>query len=169
VTPEAPTFAEAFGHRPPAAQWRVTREELAVAWDDLSTASGQGVDMVVFGSPHFSLGECRMLAQYVAEGHCHPGVEVLITTSQMVHEAASRIGLTAKLERFGARFVTDTCILTSPIVPERSRTLMTNSAKYAHYVPGLLGRDVYFGSMEDCARSAMSGRPIISEPVWLRP
>lgn len=169
ITPEAPTLEAAFGDRPPATRWRVTPDELAAAWRELSTASGRHVDMVVFGSPHFSLAECRRLADAVGESRRHPRVDVLITTSHLVYEAATRTGVAAVLERFGARFVTDTCILVSPIVPEKSRTLMTNSAKYAHYAPGLLGRDIYFGSMEDCVRSAVSGRPDISEPVWMRP
>lgn len=168
VTPEAPTRAEALGRRAPAVTWAVTREELAGAWRELTTASGGRVDLIAFGSPHFSLEECRALAALVAGERKHPDVEVLITTSRIVHDAATRSGVAAALEEFGARFATDTCILLSPIVPARSRTLMTNSAKYAHYAPGLLGRDVYFGSMADCVRSAITAEPTITEPLWLR-
>ena len=44
---------------------------------------------------------------------------------------------------------------------------MTNSAKYAHYAPGLLGVDVAFGSTENCVESAIRGRVIVDEGPWL--
>ena len=52
----------------------------------------------------------------------------------------------------------DTCILVAPLVRRDAKLLMTNSAKYAHYAPGLLGLDVVFGSTEDCVESAVAGR-----------
>lgn len=169
VTPEAPTLRAAFGGRSPQERWCMSRDELAAAWRELSTVRDGRVDMIVLGSPHFSLGECRALATLAGDSHCHPGVEMLITTSHFVYKAARRTGVAEQVERFGGRFVTDTCILNSPIIPEASRTLMTNSAKYAHYAPGLLGRDIYFGSLADCVRSAVAGRPLISDPAWLYP
>ena len=168
VTPEAPTIEAAFGGKQPGNRWAVHIAELAGAWRELTTAHDSSVDLVVLGSPHFSLAECQRLAEMVADRRRHPNVEVLITTNRIVYDAATRTGVAAVLERFGARFATDTCILLSPIVPDRSRTLMTNSAKYAHYAPGLLGRDVYFGNLADCVLTAVSGRPVISEPTWLR-
>jgi predicted aconitase len=75
--------------------------------------------------------------------------------------------LAETIERFGARFVTDTCVLNSPVLPAVDGVLMTSSAKYAHYAPGILGRDVVFGSTEDCVRSAVAGRPVVQTPAWL--
>ena len=43
---------------------------------------------------------------------------------------------------------------------------MTNSAKFAYYTPGLLNRQMTFGSLEDCVRSAVAGRVIQSESLW---
>jgi predicted aconitase len=44
--------------------------------------------------------------------------------------------------------------------------LMTNSAKYAYYAPGLLNAQVVFGSLEDCVRSAVEGRVVRDESLW---
>ncbi len=44
---------------------------------------------------------------------------------------------------------------------------MTNSGKYAHYAPGLSGRAVRFGSLEDCVSAAVTGRAPASPPAWL--
>ena len=46
---------------------------------------------------------------------------------------------------------------------------MTNSGKYAHYGKGLSGREVRFGSLENCANTAMSGQAPLGLPIWLSP
>ncbi|MFY0544153.1 aconitase X [Brevibacillus sp. H7] len=168
VTPEASTMEEAFGCNAPPDRWHIIRDELAAAWKNLSTAHEQTLDLVLMGSPHFSLAECFQLAELTEGKRCHPQVGFLITTSQFVYEAAKNAGILSTLENFGARFVTDSCLcMISPIVPDQSRTIMTNSGKFAHYGPGMLDRGVYFGSMADCVRSAVEGKPVITLPTWL--
>ena len=54
----------------------------------------------------------------------------------------------------------DTCPLATPMLPPEIRTLMTNSAKYAYYAPGLLDTQVIYGSLTDCVRSAVEGRVV---------
>ena len=44
--------------------------------------------------------------------------------------------------------------------------VMTNSAKFAYYTPGLLGRDMVIGSLADCVDSAVEGRIIRDETLW---
>jgi predicted aconitase len=60
----------------------------------------------------------------------------------------------------------DTCILVSPMLPPSIKTLMTNSAKYAYYAPGLLNTRVAFGSLEDCVQSAVAGRVLKETSIW---
>lgn len=168
VTPEAATLAEAFGDQAPPERWSITREELAAAWKNLSTAHERKLDLVLLGSPHFSIAECKQLAELVSGKRCHPHVGFLVTTSRFVYEEAKRTGIVSVLENFGASLVTDTCLcMISPLVPDQSQTIMTNSGKFAHYGPGLLNRGIYFGSMADCVRSAIEGRPVLTEPSWL--
>ena len=45
---------------------------------------------------------------------------------------------------------------------------MTNSAKYAHYGPGLSGRRMRFGSLADCVEAACTGKAMSGPPAWLR-
>ena len=52
------------------------------------------------------------------------------------------------------------------MLPPEISTLMTNSAKYAYYVPGLLGTQVIYGSLADCVRSAVEGRVVRDETLW---
>ena len=79
---------------------------------------------------------------------------------------AQKAGLLAPLERFGGEITVDTCILTTPMLPEAILVLMTNSAKYAYYTPGLLGRAMAFGSTLDCVRSAIVGRVTRDDSAW---
>jgi len=48
---------------------------------ELTTANGDQLDMVVLGSPHFSLAEFKELALLVAGKRRHPSVQFLVTSS----------------------------------------------------------------------------------------
>ena len=166
VTPEAPTLEAAFQGRRPERDVEVTLDRLRGARRELTTADGLGVDLVVLGSPHFSFNEFRQLASLLANRTRHPNVQFLVTSSRAVRDLAQAAGLLDPLERFGGRITVDTCILATPMLPPSIRRLMTNSAKFAYYSPGLLGIDVTFGSLEDCVNSAAEGRVIRDESLW---
>lgn len=166
VTPEAPTLEAAFqGHRPER-EMTITMADLGQARRELSRADDDKLDMVVLGSPHFSLAEFRQLAGLVAGQYCHPNVQFLVTSSRAMSLLAHQAGYLAALQAFGGRVTVDTCILTSPMLPQSVRCLMTNSAKYAYYAPGLLQKSVVFGSLADCVRSAVSGRVLQDDSLW---
>ena len=57
-------------------------------------------------------------------------------------------------------------MLTEPVVPPTAITLVTNSAKFAHYAPGLVGRQVRFASLEGCVVAALTGRVPRAAPRW---
>jgi len=142
------------------------------------------LDAVALGCPHFSLEEFARLARLVEGRQRHPGVEVVVTTSRQVRELARGSPFWPWLERFGvrvvvdscilhmpvlssnARVVVDSCILHMPVLSSNARVVMTNSGKYAHYIPGLLGRDVIFGSLEECVESAVRGRVVRHGQLW---
>ena len=62
VTPEAPTLEAAFQGRAPQEVHTISMQQLREARRELTTAAGTKLDMVVLGSPHFSLAEFRQLA-----------------------------------------------------------------------------------------------------------
>ncbi len=122
--------------------------------------------MVVLGSPHFSLAEFSRLAPLLEGRHRHPDVLFLVTSSRVMKELAERGGVLEPLETFGGRVTVDTCILATPMLPPSIKTLMTNSAKYAYYAPGMLNTQVVFGSLADCVHSAVSGYMVRDESIW---
>ena len=74
-------------------------------------------------------------------------------------------GVLASLEAFGATVTADTCIVVAPLA-KPGGTMMTNSAKYAHYGPGIIGVDSVFGDSVDCIESAVAGRVVREDGPW---
>jgi predicted aconitase len=166
ITPEAPTLAAACQGREPGEVVEVTLSQLREARRELTTAAGQKLDMVVLGSPHFSLAEFRQLAPLLAGKTRCPEVQFLVTSSRAMAMLADKAGLLEPLRQFGGKITVDTCILATPMLPSEIKILMTNSAKYAYYSPGLLKTQVVFGSLADCVRSAAAGEVIRDERLW---
>jgi predicted aconitase len=166
VTPEAPTLDEALQGKPAERILDVTFEQLRRGRAELSTLGDDGLDLVVLGSPHFSIEELRELAPLLEGRQRHSDVEFLVTTSRGVRDIAQAAGLLDSLEAFGGRITVDTCILATPMLPRNVTRIMTNSGKYAHYAPGLLDVSVAFGSLEDCVASAEAGRVVRAQSEW---
>ena len=166
VTPEASSLEEAFQGRPAEETLDVGMGELRSARDELSTSEGERLDMVVLGSPHFSLEEFKVLAPLLEGRSRHPDVRFLVTTGRGVKLIAQEAGILDPLHDFGGDVTVDTCILTTPMLPSEIEILMTNSAKYAYYTPGLLSRAMVFGSTSDCVDSAVQGRVVRDDHLW---
>jgi predicted aconitase len=166
VTPEAPTLESAFQGKEPQEVIEVTMDLLGEARLELTHAENEKLDMVVLGSPHFSLAEFKRLAPLVEGRRKNPDIRFLVTSSRAMTQLAQHAGYLDSLQAFGAQLTVDTCILASPMLPPEIKCLMTNSAKFAYYTPGLLGRDITFGSLKDCVNSAVEGKIVRDESLW---
>ncbi len=166
ITPEAPTVEAAFLGQTPQDVREIGMDDLRESYRELTTSHGEKLNLVVLGSPHFSITEFKALAPLVQGKTCHKDVEFLVTCSRAVRAIADHVGLIAPLEAFGAKITVDTCPLTSPMLPPRIKHLMTNSAKYAYYSPGLLNVEVTYGRLTDCVESAIAGLVERDEGVW---
>lgn len=166
ITPEAPTLSEVTGGCPVRRTVNVDLDMLRRVRADLTTSEGDEVDVVAFGSPHCTLAELRELATLMTGKRAADDVQVWVSTSRAVREIAVRNGLAAQIEGFGANLTADTCIVVAPLVRPGARTLMTNSAKYAHYGPGLIGVSSVFGSTAACVASATVGAIVRDDEGW---
>ena len=70
------------------------------------------------------------------------------------------------LEQAGVQIVTDVCTYYSPAVRGARGRVMTNAAKWAYYAPGMLGVEVCFGSLKECAESAVRGEVWRDAKLW---
>lgn len=147
----------------------VSQADLLRAWGELNGAQAGPVELISLGNPHFSATEIARLATLCAGKTRHPDVAVIVTCGRWTLEQAQKSGHVADLERFGVQFVTDTCwcMIVEPLIPRHTKTIMTNSGKYAHYGPGLTGRTMRFGSLADCLDAAVSGRHLDRLPDWI--
>ena len=166
VTPEAPTLEAAFQGKAPVETIEINMDGLRQSRRELTHTDSSQLHMVVLGSPHFSLAEFRRLAPMLKDKRKHPDVKFLVTSSRAMTQLADKAGFIESLRAFGAQITVDTCILTSPMLPEEIQNLMTNSAKFAYYAPGLLGKKIAFGSLADCVNSAVAGQIIRDETLW---
>jgi predicted aconitase len=163
ITPEAPTYRDAFGGGEPRQIIELSSADLSDALAKLSTApEGAPLVAVSLGTPHFSVGEFQTLAPLLSGFRAAPGVEVYVNTGRETYAAIAGNGLLAGLEAAGVIVVTDTCTYVTSILRKLDGVVMTNSGKWAHYAPGNLGVEVAFGSLEDCIASAAAGRVVRS-------
>ena len=169
VTPEALDPAQVTDGPLPVI--KVSLEDLLLSWHELNSARDPQVDVVSLGNPHFSLSEFAQLARLCQGRKRHPDVVLAITCGRAVLEQARAAGHVGVLEAFGAVIVSDTCwcMLGEPVIPPAARNLMTNSGKYAHYAPGLVGRKVHFASLAECVDAACSATASGRLPAWLQP
>jgi predicted aconitase len=164
VTPEAATAAEALGGLPPRRTLRLDGRQLLAELERLSTARGDHLDVVALGSPHFSADEFRQ-ALAILDGR-RTRVPVYACTGRHVLAELERHGWQAALERAGVRLVLDTCVVVTPVIEATSGVLMTNSGKFAHYSPSLIGHEVVYGSLAECLESAVTGRVVRDPGAW---
>ena len=168
VTPEALNPAQVLDQA--LAVIKINVQDLLLSWQELNSARDSRVDVVSLGNPHFSLTEFAHLARLCQGRQRHPDVVLAITCGRAVLEQAREAGHIAVLEAFGVTLVTDTCwcMLGEPVIPPAARNLMTNSGKYAHYAPGLVGRKVHFASLAECVDAACSATASGRLPLWLQ-
>ncbi|GAA2826668.1 putative aconitase subunit 1 [Aminobacter aminovorans] len=162
ITPEAPDATAVLGGIAAKTTIRVTPGMVASAQARLSTTSStERIDAVAIGSPHLSLSEFEALERLMAGRRLT--VPIHACTGRHVLTELDRAGRRKALEALGVVIVADTCVVVTPILPDRpGGVLMTNSGKFAHYAPGNTGYAVLYGSLADCVESAVTGRPVFA-------
>jgi predicted aconitase len=163
VTPEAPDISVALAGKAPEAIIAVTPEMVRAARLRLSTAvKPDRIDAVAIGSPHLSPAEFDRLEHLIAGRKLR--VPIHACTGRHVVSALEKDGRRQRLEAAGVVIVADTCVVVTPILPDRpGGVLMTNSGKFAHYGPGNTGYEVLYASLADCVESAVTGRPVTAD------
>jgi predicted aconitase/predicted aconitase with swiveling domain len=160
VTPEAGRGS------PLADRVRLTVDDLRAGWQALNQGDST-IDLVAIGSPHASLAEMQAFAD--ALGGATVTVPAIVTAGRQVIADATAKGVVDRLQASGVQILPDLCwcSISQPVFPPATRTLMTNSGKYAHYGPALTGCAVRFGSLAACADAARTGLAPKALPPWL--
>lgn len=160
VTPEAPTIDAAFGHKRPHHAIGFGEEEYNENVARLSHATGQHVDLVIFGCPHASIDSIKEISSLQAGKRVHTGVEVWITTSRTIKSYAEVVGYVETIEASGAKVLADACpiyITMETVAKYGPRVVATDSGCVADVMPTLQKTEAYFGSTKKCVDPAVTG------------
>lgn len=157
ITPEAPDLEAACQGHEPVETNPITPADLVCARKTLSSAADGPTNMVALGTPHFSFTEFRDLVTLLDGRATAANTHLLVTTSRHVCDLIRANGWLEGLEKAGTKIVVDTCSYFSPAINGLKGRVMTNSAKWAYYAPGMLDIEVTFGSLKECVETAISG------------
>jgi predicted aconitase len=161
VTPEAPTRDEVFNG---SDALNVTVEDLRKAHSQLQTGRDGPLDMIALGTPHFSATEFQAVVEAL-DGR-KSKIPFSITTSRFVWDYIKQKGWSDILSRAGVTIIGDICSYYSPGISGMKGRVMTNSAKWAYYAPGMLPVEVCFGSLKECVESAVRGEVWRDATLW---
>jgi predicted aconitase len=122
---------------------------------NLSTASTQEPDLIFVGCPHCSLNEIKQIANLTDNRKVRKETEFWVCTSRYIKERAKEC--VEKIEKSGGHVLTDTCAVVTWTDILGLETIMTNSAKTAHYAPTLNKAETTLASLRDCLKTAFKG------------
>jgi predicted aconitase len=134
---------------------RVGPKDVAKTVESLSTASTQEPDLVFIGCPHCSLNEIKRIVDLAEGTNVKARRECWVCTSRFVKEKAAAD--VKKIEGTGVHVLTDMCTVVSWTELLGIRTIMTNSAKTAHYAPTLNKAETVLAPLELCLKTAFEG------------
>jgi predicted aconitase len=162
ITPEAPTVEAAFGGGVPSEPAiAATQDEVDRAYSEISSATTDKLDLVIFGCPQCSIQEVQEIAALLDGKKIHPDTQLWICTSRWVKTLCERMGLLDNLTASGVRVVSDVGAADGPhlyLKKQSVRVIGVNSARAGYYSHNLFGMQTWFGSTRECVQSAISGR-----------
>lgn len=107
------------------------KKEAKDVLDELNTA--EDGDIITLGSPQLGLEELNLLADMTAGKKFKK--RCMIFCSKAIHNQATKIGLTGKIEKAGGEFMCDSCTCLTPYVDkDKYDSVVTSSVKAAYYM-----------------------------------
>ncbi|KAJ5292334.1 uncharacterized protein N7443_008287 [Penicillium atrosanguineum] len=173
ITIEARSLSDIASHLKETSKVTITLPELAKQWLRFSPCedgeTSTAIDLVSLGNPHFSFDEIVKLVRLCSGRKKDERTTLVVTCNRDTYSKAAQEGHITTLDDFGAQILTDTCwcMIQEPVIPPHTQTILTNSAKYAHYGKGLTGRKVWLRSLAQCVDAVCSGCVHNSLPAWL--
>jgi predicted aconitase len=157
TTPEATSVEQVFCGRAIADTLRYGNAERRRAYENLNCARERKVDFVMLGCPHNSIDQVWLIASLLEGRRINPDTALWVHTPRALRDTAERNGYVRMIEDAGGVVMSDTCPAISRHMPKGVRTVATDSAKQAHYLPAITGVEAWFGSVRDCVEAAISG------------
>jgi len=156
LTPEAPAIEKTLGAGKCSDLLAVTAADIAATIERLNPHQRQKIDYISLGCPHYHIDEIRRIADYLDGRQIHPETCVHIWTAGTIKYQSDRCGYTKVIETAGARILTGSCP-SSRGYPGGVSTAAYDSAKQRMSAEQETDAKLFYGSREQCLRSAVSG------------
>jgi predicted aconitase len=136
---------------------REGEEVVEVGYDEIDTTfqkfnSALKPDLIAIGCPHASTEEVKKIARMLKGKHVNPNITFWVFTSEFVKKELEHDGYEETLNRAGAKLITSTCMVVSPLEELGFRCMATNSAKAAHYARSLCNVETKLMSLEEIVK-----------------
>lgn len=159
VTPEAPTLEAAFQGKPPQRTITIGRRDLQKVYDMLNYATGDAVDFVYLGCPHYNIEELHGVARMLEGKKVRRPLWVM--TNPLTYKAADMMGLKSTIETAGGVLLSGACcgLLNGEMPP--AGVMATDAAKQNYYITGIVypkKLEVRYGTTQDCINAAITGK-----------
>ncbi len=155
ITPEAPNERTAFQGRKPEATYELSQKMLQEVERKLSSIERTQVDGALIGCPHASVPEILELVKLMKGKKVKDNKELWLYTSRAVYYTLTLNGVIEELNQKGVKIFKDTCFVNTSLDKWNFKNVMTNSAKYAHYIPSRTGLKVVFASLDKCLETVV--------------
>ena len=156
ITPEAATFQKDRSGNADQAPIIVSDADVAESLDQLNGNDRQRIDYLSLGCPHYHIDEVRRIAAFLDGRRIHPDTVVHIWTAGPFKYMADRCGYTRTIEKAGAHLLTGSCPSTRGY-PAGVRTAAYDSAKQRMSAAQETDARLFYGSVEQCLQTALSG------------
>jgi len=133
----------------------VETKDIKQTIENLTTTSTKESDLVFVGCPHCSLNEIKQASELIGSGKVKDRTEFWVCTSRHIKEKAKKY--VEKIEKSGGHVLTDTCAVVTWTDKLGIKTIMTNSAKTAHYAPTLNKAETILAPIKECLKTAFKG------------
>ncbi|UCH03996.1 MAG: aconitase X catalytic domain-containing protein [Candidatus Thorarchaeota archaeon] len=153
ITPEAKNLDEAFGGEKPSETVIFGEDELREARHSLATQDGADPEIAILGCPHYSVEELDEVARILKNKQVSPDKQLWVFTNKCGKQESDKKGILEKIAESGAKVICDTCFILFPTPAWELGSIATDSAKMAHYAPGLGDFCVSFLDKEQCIES----------------
>lgn len=156
ITPEAPDEETAFQGSEPLEKMELDNRMMLEVRHKLSQGKGDKVDAILIGCPHASAPEVMEIAHLLDGKRISINIELWIYTNHTVYGWLEQTNALEVIKKAGAKVIRDTCFINTDLHGWDFKTVMTNSAKYAHYIPSRTGLGVIFAGLDGCIRTALA-------------
>lgn len=153
ITPEA-ILTDVFHGKSPEEEFVITRKDLDEETERMNSEGAGTPELAVVGCPHYSMEEIIKLAEIIGKRKVEDGKEFWVFTTAENECLAERMGIKDKLENAGVRIMAQTCLVISPFV-RNYKNLITDSGKFASYLPSEHNIKIRYGSARKCIEAVM--------------